>query len=257
MVFCHELTQASWCWAVSASLEVNLLLGNKSSPILHIQNEQLFLDSSTIIVTVEIPPSLPTCPMQTVFLSGNTLYLWNFIAAWKPLAYLRSSVKAWGRGYGCQCVQHSHPTEGAEDMSGHHYVKTSADVAQVDLGHPQDGWTGVMWRCLKAVQSYLRRAVLEVSPVGLWQAVRGCIQWPLRGLLCHCEADLSTKVHSCLSGPEWKARLTLLLQWSPQPWTGHGAALNNQGGPRWCESWVLLPEIPGCPEYPMHLASVK
>lgn len=63
MVFCHELTLASWCWAVSASLEVNLLLGNKSSPVLHIQNEQLFLDSSTVIVSVEIPPSLPICPM--------------------------------------------------------------------------------------------------------------------------------------------------------------------------------------------------
>lgn len=32
MVFCHKLIQASWCCAVSASLEVNLLLGNEVLP---------------------------------------------------------------------------------------------------------------------------------------------------------------------------------------------------------------------------------
>lgn len=54
-----------------------------------------------------------------------------------------------------------------------------------------------------------------------WQGVSSCIQWTPRASFCHCEADLSIEVHSCLSDPEWKTR----LQWSLQPWTGCGAAL--------------------------------
>ena len=94
----------------------------------------------------------------------------------------------------------------------------------------------------KAIQLYLRRALLEVWLRASWQGVSGHIRWPLRASFHHCEADLSTWGPQLFVRSRVETRLTLLLQWSLQPWTGCGVALlsmNNQGGPRYCKSSVL------------------
>lgn len=93
MVFSHKLTQTSWCCAVSASLEVKLVLGNK---VLHNPADAGGASASGHLHCHCVSGNssfTPIYPKYTAFLLGNSLFLWSFIAAWQTLSLSQTICK--------------------------------------------------------------------------------------------------------------------------------------------------------------------
>ena len=158
MVFCHKLTQASWCCAVSASLEVNLLLGNKVLPDpahpggVAVSGQ---LHCHCVSRNSSFAPHLPKA--NCFFIRKHSLSL-EFYCSLADLSLSQTICEPTRQGLWLLMCAAELPHQGARghgSLRAHH-------CSQGELGHPQDGCTNVMWRCLKAVWLCLCSAVLEV-----------------------------------------------------------------------------------------------
>lgn len=147
IIFCHKLTQTSWC-AISASLEVNILLGTKvlSDPA-HPGGVAISgpLHCHSVSRNSSFTPYLPKGNCS--FIRKCSLSL-EFYCSLIDLRLSQTSVHPLGRGHGFWCVQQNLPrSQGRQHPQG-----TS----------PQDGCASAKWRCLKVVWLWLCRAVLKV-----------------------------------------------------------------------------------------------
>lgn len=138
IVFCHKLTQTSWCCAISASLEVKSSLGAKVLPEpAHPGGVAVSgpLHCHSVSRNFSFTPHLPKA--NCCFIRKYSLSL-EFYCSLMDLSLPQTFAHPLAREHGFWCVLQDHPTE--------------EPARQLPQGtSPQDGCASAVWRCLKVV----------------------------------------------------------------------------------------------------------